>query len=160
MSASLAPILEFLSSYAGRYQGQGTGFDGQSFKATLDLQSTIHDQLIELHFLAEDADSAFHEEKSWITFDLLSNQAALWTVSTNAPGVLRHDLCFDGVEPGDTTRLRRLSFRLGAPEDLKSFRQEVTLDVMHDSSIEYRYAWGVPHEKLESKTRAVLRRTV
>lgn len=109
---------------------------------------------IELKFRAVDEDDAFHQEVTWISTDLMADRIALWTISTNTPGVLKHELAED---KWDDVRERRLVFRLGTPENEHSFRQEITLDLMKDGTIEYRYAWGVPHEAFAVKTRAVLK---
>lgn len=148
-----APILDHLISRQGSYKGHGTNFEGHSFTATLDLRPQVSGHLIELIFRATDEDSAFHEEITWISMDLMENKAALWTVSTNTPGVLVHQLVED---TSDDLRERRLVFRLGQPDNQHSFRQEITLDLMRDGRLEYRYAWGVPHEPFASRTRAVL----
>jgi hypothetical protein len=150
-----APILEHLTSLQGLYEGNGTNYEGLPFKASLELYARIDSNLIELRFRAEDDDQAFHEELTWISADLLTDRVALWTVSSNTPGVLRHELTEDS---SDAIRERRLVFRLGEPQDRRTFRQEITLDLLRDGGLEYRYAWGVPHEEFATRTRAVLRR--
>ncbi|HVK62604.1 MAG TPA: hypothetical protein VM432_13685, partial [Bdellovibrionales bacterium] len=93
---------------------------------------------------------------SWITNELISEKICLWTVSSNTPGVLRHELVEDSSPGGNSER--RLVFRLGKAEDTRLFRQEIALELLTDGSIEYRYAWGVPHQNLEPRTRALLKR--
>ena len=97
--------------------------------------------------------AAFHEEMTWITPDLLTDKLCLWTVSTNTPGVLRHDLFEDR---SDDFRDRRFVFRLGDPKNRGTFRQEIVLDLMRDKSVEYRYSWGVPHEDFAVRVQAKL----
>jgi hypothetical protein len=149
------PILDQLSALRGVYRGDGTNFEGHPFKAELEILPVVSDAAIEIRFRAEDVEQAFHEERTWIANDLLSNRIALWTVSTNTPGVLRHELVED---TSDDLRERRLVFRLGDPADDAHFRQEITLDIMKSGALEYRYSWGVPGEKFASRVRTILHR--
>ena len=149
----LVPALDLLSTRTGFYEGHGTNNEGEPFKATLELRSRVAKTLTEIHFRAVDDESAFHEELTWITPDLLSDKLCLWTVSTNTPGVLCHPLA---EERSDDFRDRRFVFRLGEPSDRNRFRQEIVLDLMRDGSIEYRYSWGVPHDEFAVRVQAKL----
>lgn len=149
------PLLDHLSSKQGTYRGHGTNEGGLPFKAVLELRSIVGGNALEIRFRAEDQELAFHEELTLITLDLIENSIALYTVSTNTPGMLEHILAEDTQ---DDIRERRLVFRLGDKDDLRMFRQEITLDLMKDGSLEYRYAWGVPHEPFAIRNRAVLTR--
>ncbi len=151
--SSLAPALELLTANQGSYKGHGSNFEGQPFKASLELTSRVGGSLIELKFLASDDESTFHEELTWITPDLKTDRLCLWTVSTNTPGVLCHSLA---EELSDDFRERRFVFRLGEPTDRHSFRQEIVLDIMRDGALEYRYSWGVPHEDFGVRVQAKL----
>lgn len=152
--ASLAPALELLASRAGHYEGRGTNFEGHPFEAKLELAPRVSGALIELKFLASDADSGFHEELTWIAPDLRTDRLCLWTVSTNTPGVLCHLLTEDRA---DDFRDRRFVFRLGDPAQKSTFRQEIVLDLMKDGGVEYRYSWGVPHEDFGVRVQAQLK---
>ena len=147
-------VLDHLVSKQGHYRGTGTNPEGQPYQASLDLKSAVGGHAIEIRFRAEDSENAFHEELTLITTDLIENSLALYTVSSNTPGMLEHLLVEDVA---DEIRERRLVFRLGDRDDIRMFRQEVTLDLMSDGSIEYRYSWGVPHEKFAIRNHAVLR---
>lgn len=151
--SALVPALDLLATRTGTYEGNGTNSEGHAFKATLELSSRVSNSLSEIRFRAVDDESAFHEELTWITPDLLSDKLCLWTVSTNTPGVLCHVLTEDR---SDDFRERRFVFRLGEPNDKHRFRQEIVLDLMRDSSIEYRYSWGVPHEEFGVRVQAKL----
>lgn len=154
MSAShLVPALDFLATRAGHYEGHGTNYEGHPFKASLELASKVSGSLVELKFRAVDDESAFHEELTWITPDLLNDKLCLWTVSSNTPGVLCHPLAEDR---NDDFRERRFVFRLGEPQDRHRFRQEIVLDLMRDGSVEYRYSWGVPHDEFGVRVQAKL----
>lgn len=148
-----APLLTRLTAASGRYSGQGVNHLGESFTGELEIRSRLDQQLIELRFRATDVDQSFHEESTWITEDLLNGGLGLWTVSTNTPGVLAHRLYEDSRDGSYSTKA---VFRLGSPEDVSRFRQEITLCIRHDGAIEYAYSWGVPHEAFASRSRCML----
>lgn len=150
-----APALEYLTAKSGSFKGHGTNFEGLPYVANLELRSRIDGEVIELNFRAEDEEQAFHEECTWISNDLLHQKLSLWTVSTNAPGVLQHLIANDTKDVGVE---RKLIFQLGTPDDLRTFRQEIQLIFLNHDEIEYRYSWGIPHEAMASKTRAILTR--
>jgi hypothetical protein len=151
----IIPILDYILSQKGTYRGHGTNFEGHSFRSELTIETVAGDGAAEIRFKAQDAEQAFHEELTLIASDLLLSKIALWTVSTNTPGILRHELVEDST---DAVRERRLVFRLGEPADKHHFRQEITLDFLKDGNIEYRYSWGVPGEEFGSRVRTVLER--
>lgn len=157
MASTLAPIFDHLVSLAGTYAGSGRTTDGFEFEGEFVIASRVRDSLVEISFRAADRDSAFHEEKTWIANDLITSRPALWTVSTNTPGVLRHDLVEDSPI-GDGAR--RLVFRLGDSEDTRRFRQEIALQIESSGALVYTYAWGVPHEPMKPRVRADLTRKV
>ena len=148
-----APLLDFLVTLQGELAGQGRTVDGFDFKGTMKIASRVRGALIEISFDAADGDSAFHNEATWISIDLLTNAPALWTVSTNTPGVLKHALVKDEEAEGFS---RRLLFRLGKVEDKHTFRQEIGLDVSLTGDITYHYSWGVPHEEFKPRVQATL----
>ncbi|HRK07450.1 MAG TPA: hypothetical protein PLZ57_06745 [Pseudobdellovibrionaceae bacterium] len=150
------PLLQALKAATGLYRGEGLNHEGESFQARFLLEAQLDDSLIELRFRAEDTEQAFHEERTWISEDLAQPGLCLWTVSTNTPGVLRLPL----VElTQDGSYSTRAVFRLGDPEDMSRFREEITLALRHDGGIEYVYAWAVPHEKFAVRSRCLLRPT-
>ncbi len=153
MDLNHAPLLHRLTQAAGKYRGQGVNHLGEKFTADLEIQSRLDSQLIELTFRATDSEQAFHEERTWITEDLISGGVGLWTVSSNTPGILPHRLIEDQADGSYTTKV---VFRLGTPEDLSKFRQEIALCVRHDGAIEYSYAWGIPHEALASRSKCLM----
>ncbi|MEK7357894.1 MAG: hypothetical protein AAB250_15695 [Bdellovibrionota bacterium] len=147
-------LTSLANSGAGKFRGPGRTTDGFAFEGELNLTSKVRDAMVEISFRAADRDSAFHEEATWIANDLLIGRPALWTVSTNTPGVLRHDLVEDSIAENGT---RRLVFRLGDPADVHRFRQEIALEIADTGALLYLYSWGVPHEPLAPRVRAELR---
>ncbi len=151
------PLLARLAEAAGTYRGEGINHADEKFVGEFTLTSNLDSLLIEISFRAVEADGvgAFHEERTWITEDLLKSGVGMWTVSTNTPGVLQLRLVEDSSDGSYSTRV---VFRLGEPEDRSRFREEISLSLRHDKAIEYAYSWGVPHEKFAPKSRALLRR--
>lgn len=156
ISALSVPLLARLSEAAGTYRGEGVNHAEEKFAGELTLKADLDSLLIEISFRAVETDGvgAFHEERTWITEDLLKGGVAMWTVSTNTPGVLQLKLVEDSSDGSYSTRV---VFRLGEPEDVSRFREEISLSIRHDKGVEYAYSWGVPHEKLAPKSRALLR---
>lgn len=148
------PLLTRLCAVQGRYQGDGLNHEGEKFVGDFQIASELDGSLVEIRFRASDADNAFHEERTWITEDLLNGGLGLWTVSTNTPGILPLKLIEDS---SDGSYSSRLVFRLGDPEDLSRFREEISLNLRHDGAIEYVYSWGVPHEKFGVRSKALLK---
>jgi hypothetical protein len=152
----LVPLLSRLAQAQGQYEGDGTNHEGERFRATLDLKSTLDDSLIEIQFRASDAENAFHEERTWITEDLVNGGIGLWTVSTNTPGVLQLKLVEDSNDGSYTSRV---VFLMGDRDDTSRFREEISLSLRLDGGLEYVYSWGVPHEKFGVKSKALLKRS-
>lgn len=146
-------VQQQLLPFLGVYRGQGVNHAGEAFKADFLLDCSLDEDLIEIKYRAYDDDSVFHEERTWITQDLLKQTVAAWTVSTNTQGVLTLPLIESESDP---TYLLRLRFRHGNPDDLSQFREQIELGIRQDRLIEYIYSWGVPHEKFETKSRCLL----
>lgn len=158
------PLLTRLAEAAGSYAGEGINHADEKFTGSFSLITHLDRALIEITFKAiemEPADAAnpesaraFHEERTWITEDLLASRLAMWTVSTNTPGVLNLKLVEDTTDGSYSTRA---VFRLGDPADMTRFREEISLSIRHDKAIEYVYSWAVPHEKFAVRSRVLLR---
>lgn len=150
------PLLTRLAEATGSYRGDGMNHADEKFNAEFSMQTGLDSLMIEIRFRAVEAEGAgaFHEERTWITEDLLVGGIAMWTVSTNTPGVLKLKLVEDSSDGSYSTRL---VFRLGEPDDMTRFREEISLSIRHDHGIEYVYSWGVPHEKFGPKSRVLLR---
>ncbi len=152
----LVPLLSRLTNAQGPYEGEGVNHADEKFRASFSLTPSLDGALIEILFRASDSENAFHEERTWITEDLIGGGISLWTVSTNTPGVLKLKLVADSSDGSYSTRV---VFRLGEPADESRFREEISLSLRHDGAIEYVYSWGVPHEKFGIKSKALLKRS-
>ncbi|CAN5617049.1 hypothetical protein BH10BDE1_BH10BDE1_08880 [soil metagenome] len=151
----LVPLLTRLALAQGHYEGDGMNHADEKFRAVLDLKSELDQSLIQIQFRASDSDNAFHEERTWITEDLVNGGIGLWTVSTNTPGLLSLKLVEDSNDGSYTTRV---VFRIGERDDMSRFREEISLSLRHDGGLEYVYSWGVPHEAFGVKSKALLKR--
>lgn len=148
------PLLTRLAQASGRYEGEGMNHLDEKFHAAFLMEPDLDGSMIELRYRALDGDDAFHEERTFITEDLIAGKIALWTISSNTPGMLKLDLIEDTNDGSYSTRL---VFRLGDPKDESRFREEISLSLRHDGGIEYVYSWGVPHEKFGVKSKSLLR---
>lgn len=148
------PLLARLRNALGVYKGQGVNHAGEAFSADFLLDEGLDGTLIEVRFRAFDKDNAFHEERTWISENLLTGKMGLWTVSTNTPGVLALELISDTSDGSYSTHLQ---FRIGDPADRSRFREQIELGLRHDGCIEYVYSWGVPHEDFGVRSKALLK---
>jgi len=148
------PILSRLRSAVGRYRGEGVNHEGESFKADFMIDEGLDGSLIEIRYRASDAETTFHEERTWICEDLFTGKVGMWTVSTNTPGVMPLTLISDSDDGSYATQL---TFQMGEPNDKTRFREQIILGIRHDSCVEYVYSWGVPHQEFGVKSKALLR---
>jgi hypothetical protein len=151
----LISVLDFLRGQCGEYRGDGATREGEKFDARMTIQTRVDVNIVEVSFEARDQDSAFHTEITWIATDLMREATALWTVSSNMPGVLQHLLVEDDVASASQ---RKLVFQLGQLDNRHSFRQQITLAFIGDGKVEYRYGWGVPHQDFSHQNLARLTR--
>ena len=161
------PLLTRWSDLCGHYEGEGMNHMNESFWGQFDLSSVLDHSLLQIRFKALERKppsteslneiQAFHDEYTWITEDILERKIALWTVSTNTPGVLRHHLT---NETQDGSYVSSLLFALGDPNDQSRFRQSIQLAARKDGALEYIYCWGVPHEEFGVRSRCLLKRVV
>ena len=152
----LSPILDFLLTKAGSYSGEGVNHEGEPFKAEFNLKMIAGGHGGQISFRARHGELTFHEERTWIAQDLLHETPALWTISTNTPGVLRLELRTDDCPAHNSEIERAMSFALGDPTRLETFREEIRLEFMRDGAIRYEYSWGVPGEIFGSRSRSKL----
>jgi hypothetical protein len=151
----LAPALAYLCLRAGDYSGEGVNYEGEPFRAELTLRAVAGGCAAEIAFSAWDGDAAFHEERSWVARDWTHDRLCLWTISNNAPGVLRLSLREDGASEGAE---RALAFAFGEAAQVESFREEIRLEFLRDGSLCYIYSWGLPGQELGPRSRARLNR--
>lgn len=149
------PLLVRLKDAVGDYVGEGFNHEGERFTAKLSLRTELSDAMATIQFRAVDGDNAFHEERTWITEDLLRGGLVLCTVSTNTPGLLELKLVEDCNDGSYSTKA---VFLMGDRADQTRFREQITLAIRHDGAIEYAYSWGVPHQEFAERSKALLRR--
>ena len=159
-SSRLAPIVDYLRGRAGVYAGEGVNHEGETFRADFHLKMIAGGNAAQISFRARHGETTFHEERTWIASDLMRDRVALWTISTNTPGVLNLELRDDRVSDGgaETDVERSLAFAFGAPERNDAFREEIRLEFLADHSLNYIYLWGVPGEEFGPRSRSRLRK--
>ena len=134
-------VLHFLSSLVGEWVGSGTNHSNEQFNGQLKLMPVVHGLGYNLLFEATGLDgSQYHQEFTLIAIDG-TGLLKLWTLNSNVPGVLEHELRFDGAFEGST---RTLAFVHCEIEEDGMFREEIAIDLWPDGQLGYRYAWGMP----------------
>ncbi|HHO50203.1 MAG TPA: hypothetical protein ENK18_04845 [Deltaproteobacteria bacterium] len=141
--------LDRLLTRVGRYGGHGINHEDQPFHGELCLEAILDGGGIALSFRAVGIDGTlYHEERGWIAPDE-GGALALWSLSTEGPGVRRH-LRRHGVAPEGVET--SLIFGLGDRTDASVLRVELALDLWPDGDIGYRSAWGLPHGAFEPRS--------
>ena len=145
--------LPLLLRRLGSYQGHGINHEDQPFHGELVLSSLFEGSAVGLRFRATGIDgTVYHDERTWIA-RAPEGGLALWTLSTNAAMVMRHDLMPTRAEPGAEATL---SFVVADPEDRSTYRSRMTLDLLADGRLGYRFAWGLPGEAFAERSQVVL----
>jgi hypothetical protein len=83
--------------------------------------------------------TVYHAEESVIAEDR-DGTLELHVVSTNQPGGIVLPFLGETAGEGRTT----LTFRVGEPRAVDTFREAVSFDLWDDGSLSHRYAWGLP----------------
>ena len=145
----MADVIEALLKRVGSYGGHGINHHDQPFYGELELSVMLDGAAVGIRFQATGIDGVvLHDERTWIA-STAEGGLALWTISTSANSVLRHDLAADR----STDELERLLlFRMGEPSDRSSLRNQVTLELFVDGRLGYRYAWGRPGEDFADRS--------
>ena len=147
-----------LIAKGGVYQGSGTNHEGQSFIGSLALTPCAKGRGLSLDFVATGlSGETFHTEHSLIG-PTLDDGIAIWILSSNHPGVTEHRLTDEEQSrKSETEECRTLVFRCGDMTNVKTFREEVYLDLWTNGDVGYRYAWGMPGGKFEDRSGACMR---
>lgn len=146
-------VLRSLLRRAGRYGGHGINHEDEPFYGELELTDLLGGHGVSIRYRATGIDgTALHDERTWIAASD-AGALALWTISSNASQVMRHELAADH-ETDDCERV--LKFRLGDPADRGIYRNQVTLELFKDGRLGYRYAWGLPGQPFEDRSSVAL----
>lgn len=145
----MSDALSALARRIGHYGGHGINHHDEPFYGELFLEELFDGSGLSIRFTALGIDGTLlHDERTWIATSP-DGELALWTISTNAGTVLRHDLTADR-DAEDMERV--LVFRLGEPSDRSILRNQVTLELFADGRLGYRYAWGRPGEAFADRS--------
>lgn len=141
--------LAALQRRVGRYGGHGINHHDEPFYGELELTPLLNGVGVSIRFRATGIDETLlHDERTWIAASP-EGPLALWTLSTNAQSVLRHELTADRTSD-ECERI--LVFRLGEPSDRSLLRNQVTLELFTDGRLGYKYAWGRPGEAFADRS--------
>lgn len=138
-----------LHKFIGEYKGQGTNHENQAFTGHFSLQPLMEDRGFEITFKAVGTDGTlYHSEKSLLA-PSLDEKLCLWNLNSNTPGLAPHPLKSSSKKENCVSSF---VFGFGDTENSNSFREEVTLDLMKDSSITYTYSWGLPGGEFKERS--------
>jgi len=130
--------------------GAGINHENQKFVGTIEISPAIQGRGLQIEFKAiGDDGTVYHEETSLLgpSFD---GKPCLFVLSNNHPGVTPHTLKSEEKTHDKTSYV----FGFGNIEDRSSFREEITMDVWNDGSVEYAYSWGLPGGEFKRRSGA------
>ncbi len=142
-----------LSEWVGKYRGGGVNHDGQGFDAVAELREIVDGRALCLEFTATGSDGeVYHTEVSLISPDLSGSGLCLAQACSNIPGLAVHRST--GVVVAADGLLAEISFAFGG--DVSGFRQVLTLSRTHSGTLEYAFAWAMPGEPVEPRSKATM----
>ncbi len=141
-------VISVLNSRKGEYEGQGINHEGQPFVGRFSLSPAVHGKGVSITFTATGLDGTiYHHEQSQLAMSA-AEKLCMWNLNTNIPGVLEHTYRREEMLDGG----RSYVFGFGDPQDRKSFREEIGIDVWENGEISYRYLWGMPGGEFEPRS--------
>lgn len=144
-----------LTEACGKYAGQGTNHENQSYRSELSLESLLKQKLLILMSTATGLHGEmFHEEASFIGYDI-SGQLIMYVSSNNHPGVTPH--LFDRLVLGANGE-KRITFRYGEIADKNSFREEIFINLFPTGELEQTYWWGMAGGEFQARSGAKMQR--
>ena len=131
-------VFSDLEKYVGFYRGDGINHEQQPFTGELSLSKSIGG--FNLTFRATGKDQTlYHEENTTIALSP-NEKIALWSVNTNNPFMLQHDLRKDETQKDKVI----LVFGFNDPGNTQAFREEIKMELHADGQFGYHYSWGMP----------------
>jgi hypothetical protein len=135
----------------GEYSGQGVNHEKLNYKNQFSLKQDFEGKSLSLSSTATgEQGQLFHSERSFIGFDI-TGSLVLYVISNNHPTITPH--IFNRIEIGLDGE-KKIIFRFGNIEDKNSFREEVSITIFKDNSIEHFYSWGLPGGNFEPRSGA------
>lgn len=155
MKAEMKAILNRLSAIAGEYEGEGINHETQPFVGRLSLQPILDKRGFLIQFSATGTDGTiFHKEESTIA-PSIHEKLVLWNFNTNTPGLVAHELK-DIESPAGI--IQSLIFAFSQITDVNTFREEIALKILNDTSISYGYSWGLPGGEFKERSSVCMNR--
>ncbi|MEQ1723551.1 MAG: VOC family protein [Pseudobdellovibrio sp.] len=141
--------LQILNSICGTYQGEGTNHEDQVFNAIFKLKPLFNGKGFSLQFTATGKDgTVFHKEESTLAL-ALNEKLTLWNFNTNSPALIAHELKTSAIRPDCKASLL---FGFNEISDVKSFREEVALDIWNNGEVSYTYSWAMPGGEFKERS--------
>jgi hypothetical protein len=134
-------VLGVLTSGPTAFRGEGINHENESFIGELTVQALEGGRAALLKYVATlKSGEVAHSESTLLGVGPDGN-LYLWPVMSELPLVLPHVEKVSSSEPGPFTQA---VFASGARDDSTTFREEITICVNSDGSLQYAHAWGLP----------------
>lgn len=129
-----------LQNYLGAYRGDGINHEDQKFISEFSLASILNGKGYRVHFRATGLDGTIYHEEESVIAPSFSGKFHLFNLNTNIPALVEHELRRE--ERMDSSIVYIFGFN--KTDDLKSFREEIKLELISNFEIGYWYSWGLP----------------
>ena len=142
-------ILTALASAPSLLRGRGTNHEGEFFAGELRIEVLEGGRAVLLRYAAVlDSGVVAHTESTLLGTGP-DGRLHLWPVMPELPMVLPHVEIDAHDEAGVSVTA---VFASGAREDASTFREEITIRVHANGSVDYAHAWGLPGGGFESRS--------
>lgn len=150
----LHPVISALLACAGRYRGEGVNHDGDPFEGAMVLRELPGGRTVGVVSSALGRDgTVYHSEESVIAPGA-DGVPVLQVISTNQPDGVRLRFHRETRSDDHVT----LTFRVGDPAAMDSFREEVHFDLWSNDDVTHRYSWGLPGGEFADRSGSRMRR--
>ena len=142
-------ILGVLASGPTAFRGEGVNHEKESFIGELKVQALEGGRAVLLKYTATLLTGNVVHSESTLLGTGPDGKLCMWPVMSELPVVLPHTEVTIKTEPGKST----LSvFGSGARDDSAMFREEISIQVNSDGSLQYAHAWGLPGGNFEDRS--------
>jgi hypothetical protein len=130
------------------YLGSGVNHENQKFHGRIQFEPVAQGKGFQIQFQAVGTDGTTYHQETTLLGPALDGKPCLFVLSNNHPGVTPHPL----KTSEQTVEGHRYIFGFGDVTDTQSFREEISLEIFHHGSVEYKYSWGLPGGEFQERS--------
>ena len=146
-------LLGILASGPTAFRGEGVNHEKESFIGELKVQALEGGRAVLLKYTATLLTGNVVHSESTLLGTGPDGKLCMWPVMSELPVVLPHTEVTNKTEPRKYTRS---IFGSGARDDSAVFREEISIQVNSDGSLQYAHAWGQPGGNFEDRSSCIM----